>query len=160
MSVYGYTIEYNDKVDLNTTATADINKVKASDLNEIKGVVNNNASVLQNLLGTKLWTNANPTASFSSQTITLSESLANYNCYEIIFKQNKNATNERYFTTGKIPVGHGTILSYITSNNTYRATETTVSGNTISFENAYVGSTTNNDSVIPIYVIGYKSGVF
>lgn len=158
MSVYGTTIQYNDKVDLNTTSVANINKVNASDLNEIKGVVNNNSTILQNTLGNKLWENQNPSASFTGQTITLSESLANYNCYEIIFKQSN--TNERYFSTGKIPVGHGTILSYITSNNSYRATETTVSGTTIAFENAYVGSSANNVVAIPIYVIGYKSGVY
>lgn len=156
MSVYGTEIQYNDKVDLNTTSVANINKVSASDLNEIKGVVNNNSVILQNTLGKKLWENQNPSASFSSQTITLSESLANYNCYEIVFKQ--SAQNERYFTTGKIPVGHGTILSAYASN--YRATGSTVSGNTISFENASYGGTTNNEYVIPVFVIAYKSGVF
>lgn len=156
MSVYGTTIEYNDKVDLNTTSVANINKVSASDLNEIKGVVNNNSVVLQNTLGKSLWENANPTASFSAQTITLSESLANYSCYEIIFRQNR--TSSRYMTTGKIPVGYGTILNAYSNN--YRPTGTTVSGNTIAFENASANGTTNNDYVIPVYVIGYKSGVF
>lgn len=160
MSVYGTTIQYNDKVDLNTTSVANINKVSASDLNEIKGVVNNNSVILQNTLGKSLWENPNPTASFSSQTITLSESLANYSCYEILFRQNKTSTNERYMSTGKIPVGHGTILSYVTSSNYYRPTGTTVSGNTIYFENAYADSTANNENVIPVYVIGYKSGVY
>ena len=158
MSVYGTTIEYDEKVDLNTTSVANINKVSANDLNEIKAVVNNNSVILQNTLGNKLWENQNPSASFSAQTITLSESLANYSCYEIVFKQNKNSTNERYFSTGKIPVGHGTILNSFGTN--YRPTGTTVSGNTISFENAISGSTTNNENVIPVYVIGYKSGVY
>ena len=158
MSVYGYTIEYNDKVDLNTTATADINKVKASDLNEIKGVVNNNASVLQNLLGTKLWTNANPTASFSSQTITLNDAIENYNCYEIIFRQ--NTTSSRYMSSGKIQAGYGTILGFNTSSNYYRPTGTTITGTSLSFENANIGNSTDNAYVIPVYVIGYKQGAF
>ena len=153
MSVYGTTIEYNDKVDLNTTSVANINKVSASDLNEIKGVVNNNSVILQNTLGKKLWENQNPTASFPSQTITLSESLANYSCYEIIFRQ--NTTSSRYFSTGKLPVGYGTILNAYGNN--YRATGTTVSGNTIYFENA---NASDNGYVIPVYVIGYKSGVY
>lgn len=156
MSVYGTEIQYNDKVDLNTTSVAEINKVSASNLNEIKGVVNNNSVILQNTLGKSLWENPNPTASFTGQTITLSESLENYNCYEIIFKQSK--TNERYFSTGKIPVGHGTILNAYANN--YRATGTSVSGNTISFEDASANGSTNNEYVIPIYVIGYKSGVY
>ena len=156
MSVYGTTIEYDEKVDLNTTSVANINKVSASDLNEIKGVVNNDSVILQNTLGKKIWENQNPTASFPSQTITLSESLANYSCYEIIFRQ--NTTSSRYMTTGKIPVGYGTILNAYANN--YRPTGTTVSGNTIAFENASANGTTNNDYVIPVYVIGYKSGVY
>lgn len=156
MSVYGTEIQYNDKVDLNTTSVAEINKVSASNLNEIKGVVNNNSVILQNTLGKSLWENPNPTASFSSQTITLSESLENYNCYEIIFRQNR--TSARYFTTGKIPVGYGTILNVYSNN--YRATGTSVSGNTIYFENASANGTTDNGYVIPVYVIGYKSGVY
>ena len=153
MSVYGNTIEYDEKVDLNTTSVANINKVSASDLNEIKGVVNNNSVILQNTLGEKLWENQNPSASFPSQTITLTKSLANYSCYEIIFKQSN--ANERYFSTGKIPVGHGTILNAYGTN--YRPTGTTVSGNTIYFENA---NASDNGYVIPVYVIGYKSGVY
>lgn len=153
MSVYGTTIEYDEKVDLNTTQVANINKVSANDLNEIKGVVNNNSVILQNTLGKSLWENPNPTASFSSQTITLSESLANYSCYEIIFRQ--NTTSSRYFSTGKLPVGYGTILNAYGTN--YRATGQTVSGTSIYFENA---NATDNGYVIPVYVIGYKSGVF
>jgi hypothetical protein len=156
MSIYGTTIQYNDKVDLNTTSVADINKVSASDLNEIKAVVNGNANTLENTIGKTLWENQNPTASFSSQTITLSESLANYSCYEIIFRQSKTTT--RYFSTGKIPVGYGTILNAYANN--YRPTGTTVSDNTIAFENASVNGTTNNEYVIPVYVVGYKTGVY
>lgn len=157
MSVYGTTIEYNDKVDLNTTSVANINKINASDLNEIKGVVNNNSVILQNTLGNKLWENQNPSASFPSQTITLSESLANYSCYEIIFRQSKSAG--RMLTSGKIPVGYGTILGF-EAGSSFRATGLTVSGNTIDFESAQASGVSNNDYVIPVYVVGYKSGVY
>ena len=157
MSVYGTTIEYDEKVDLNTTSVANINKVSASDLNEIKGVVNNNSVILQNTLGNKLWENQNPSASFPSQTITLSESLANYSCYEIIFRQSKSAG--RMLTSGKIPVGYGTILGF-EAGSSFRATGLTVSGNTIDFENAQASGVSNNDYVIPVYVVGYKSGVY
>lgn len=156
MSVYGTTIEYDEKVDLNTTQVANINKVSASDLNEIKGVVNNNSVILQNTLGNKLWENQNPTSNFVAQTITLSESLANYSCYEIVFRQ--STTSSRYFTTGKIPVGYGTILNSF--GDIFRATGSTVSGTSVSFEDAYQGSTKTNNNVIPVYVVGYKSGVF
>lgn len=117
-----------------------------------------NTNAIAELQGEIFWTNANPTSDFGSQTITLNKSLDNYNCYEIIFRQNKNSTNKRYFSTGKIPVGHGTILNAYGSN--YRPTGTTISGNTIDFENAFVNNTTDNGYVIPVYVIGYKIGIF
>lgn len=117
-----------------------------------------NTNAIGDLQGEIVWTNANPTSAFGSQTITLNKSLDNYNCYEIMFRQNTNTTNKRYMTTGKIPVGHGTILNAYSNN--YRATGTTVSGNTISFESASVGGTTDNEYVIPVYVIGYKIGIF
>ena len=156
MSVYGTTIQYNDKVDLNTTSVADINKVSASDLNEIKAVVNVNANTLENTLGKSLWENPNPTASFTAQTVTLSESLANYNCYEIVFRQ--STTSARFMTTGKIKVGTGTILNSFGGR--YRPTGTTVTGNTIAFENGANSGGTNNNETIPVYVIGYKTGAF
>ena len=59
-------------------------------------------------------------------------------------------------TTGKIPVGYGTILSWNTSTNMYRPTGTTVSGNTISFEDGKTTNGVDNSTTIPTYVIGYK----
>lgn len=100
--------------------------------------------------GTIVWTNPNPTNAFSSQTINLSKSLDD--CYEIIFRQNRNSS--RYFSTGKIPVGYGTILEAYGNN--YRPTGTTVSGNTIYFESA----SPDNNYAIPEIVISYKNNLF
>lgn len=115
------------------------------------------------LRGTILWTNSNPSQNFNSQTITLNKSLDNYDRYEIIFKQ--GTTLERCLTTGLIPVGHGTILNYVFSYPKYRNTEETVTGNSISFENcisinSFGGGVTENNSLIPLYVIGYKTNLF
>ena len=104
--------------------------------------------------GTLLWTNNSPSSSFGSQTITLSESLDDYDCYEIIFRQ--STTDVRLMTTGKIPVGSGTIMSWSTSLNFYRPTATTVSGNTITFEEGKNTNGTDNNRTIPIYIIAYK----
>lgn len=122
---------------------------------EILGV--NVLEVLNGLVGKKIWTNPSPDSSFASQTITLDESLDDYNSYEIIYKQ--RYTSARYMTTGKIPVGHGTIMGF-EAGPTYRATDTTVSGTTIYFEDAQIGGTTNNEYSIPVFVIVYKTGVF
>ena len=82
--------------------------------------------------------------------------------YEIIFKQSSN--NARYFNTGKIPVGHGTICGFLTPIYYLRPTESTVSGNTITFESTKVVSggvtTEDNSYAIPLYVIGYNTNLF
>lgn len=148
-------ITYTNKVDLNETAVADINKVKASDLNEIKSAVNNNASELSYLEGTTLWTNSSPTASFSAQTISLSESIDSYYYYEILFRQ--STADARIMTTGKIPVGYGTILLWYATTSFYRPTDTTVNGNTITFFDCKnTSGTTDNERTIPYKVIAYK----
>ena len=112
--------------------------------------------------GKVIWTNTSPTSSFAAQTINLDESLSNYDMYEIIFKL---ATNmNRVLSTGQIPVGKGTILNYITKNPKYRFTEEYVSGDSIAFEdcnslNAIGSSTIENTSIVPLYVIAYKTGL-
>lgn len=173
------TISYDTKSDIETSSVPNNNKVRANDLNEIKQVVNQNANLVgdgDNLIGASniidyllsrtygkiIWTNPSPSNSFPAQTITLDESLDNYDCYEILVAQ--SGQNARLMSTGRIPVGHGTIISYNTSSYLYRPTGVSVSGNTISFEDgkAVAGTTVSiqNDSIIPMYVIGYKTGIF
>ena len=149
-SAYDLANTANTTSGTNSINIGDLTALTTTDKSDLVSAINEIITKLNDLDGKKIWTNASPTSSFASQTITLSESLSNYNYYEIVFRQNKNATNERYFTTGKIPVGHGTILNaYGTS---YRPTGTSVSGNTISFESA----SPDNNYAIPIYVKGYK----
>ena len=173
------TISYDTKSDIETSSVPNNNKVSANDLNEIKQVVNQIANLVgdgDNLIGASniidylmnrtygkiIWTNPDPSINFSAQTITLDESLDNYDEYEILVLQ--STQNSRLMSTGRIPVGHGTIISYNTSSYLYRPTGSSVSGNTIYFEDAKgVAGTTvtvQNDAVIPMYVIGYKTGIF
>ena len=101
-----------------------------------------------------LWTNPAPTTSFSGQTVTLSDSLSNYDFYEILYEQTTSST--RTMTTGKLPVGSGTILHWVTASTYYRPTAETVSGSTLTFEDAREDSTVNNITTIPVKIIGYK----
>lgn len=117
--------------------------------------VNTAIGVLQ---GEIIWTNSSPTSNFPAQTINLNESLDNYDMYEILFRQ--STTAGRIMTTGKIPVGYGTILNWNANAFYYRATGTTVSGSTITFEDGKNGATTANGYTVPLYVIGYKTGLF
>lgn len=151
-------ITYADKSAINENpGVADTNKVKATDMNEIKTAVNDNDTNISGIKGTLLWTNPSPTSSFASQSISLSESLENYNFYEIIYKQG-NDTN-RCLSSGKIPVGYGTILNYSVNTIRYRTTQESLTGSSITFSDGSVGGNTNNTTCIPLYVIGYKIGV-
>ena len=116
--------------------------------------------------GKIIWTNPNPTSAFSGQTINLNESLNNYDAYSIIFVQSTGGPR-RYFNSGLIPVGYGTILGYLAGGvYFYRPTSEIVSGSTITFEDGEMVSaqtgtiTADNTRVIPLYVIGYNTGLF
>lgn len=113
--------------------------------------------------GTILWTNPNPTSSFSAQSVNLIESLDNFDAYSIIHRQ--STSNSRYISTGKIPVGHGTFMANPLATNQYRGTNENTSGSSITFTAGYRANadgtfTEDNTLVIPMYVIGYKTGLF
>ena len=158
------TITYSNKSDINNNSSVPAtNKVQASDMNEIKTVVNAGITQTNNLTGKVLWTNSSPTADFASQTINLSESLDNYDTYEILFLQSTSVS--RMMTTGKIKVGNGTVLGLTIAFPKYRATATTVSGSSITFDdgktiNSIGTGTTENSSLIPMYVIAYNTGLW
>lgn len=174
------TISYDTKSDIETSSVPNNNKVSANDLNEIKQVVNQIANLVgdgDNLIGASniidylmnrtrasiIWTNPNPGDSFSAQTTSLNESLDNYDEYEILSLQ--STTNSRLMSSGRIPVGNGTILGMVTSFPTFRPTSVSVSGSTISFEDTKTMTgfgtvSVDNSLLIPMYIIGYKTGLF
>lgn len=110
--------------------------------------------------GTILWENPNPTADFAAQTITLSSS--DYDCYEVIYRQSVDTA--RTFNTGKILKGNGTILSFQAILPHYRAinynsdTSLTI-GEGIDLP-SYATTSANNSQCVPLYIIGYKTGLF
>lgn len=123
----------------------------------IKQYVDNAIDSIENRINSIVaWQNASVTSSFGSQTITLTTSMSDYNYYEIKFMQSTNTT--RIMTTGKIPVGYGTILNWTRG---YRPTGQSTQGNSISFEDGKAigttgSATTDNTYCIPYQVILYK----
>lgn len=113
-----------------------------------------------------LWTNSNPTSSFASQTITLNSD--DYDMYEII--TSVSTTNDRYISTGKILKDKLCTLMWQTANQSspYISIRirsiTNKTNTTISFGQAVSSTPTSggiyNEQMIPIYVIGYKTGLF
>ena len=154
------TITYDNKVALNeNTEIADINKCNASDMNEIKSVVNNNANEFNNYQKNKivLWENSDTTTNFETQTITLSESIENFNYYTVLFYQaaNSNLTISASAKAGDgiraITIG-GALINY--------RDVTSISGTSCTFSNTTAYSTyagtgsTANQRLIPYRIIG------
>lgn len=155
------TITYDDKQYLNQNSDiADVNKCNDTDLNEIKSVVNNNATELTNITGQILWTNPNPTSNFSAQPITLNNN--NYDMYEVIYYG--SVTGTQVFSSGKIPKGLNIFLqqSYYSSGSLINRTREInyTSDTTLTVQNALRNGTTETNACIPIYIIGYKTGLF
>ena len=152
-------ISYSTKVDLNSSTVADINKVQASDMNEIKTVVNGNATELTNTRGFLLWENTNPQA-ISTTTLTLSSS--DYDCYEILFTYGNSLTSTAMLSTGKVKKGYGTTIQFVyySGGIQLRKRDVTYVSDTSITIGASDGSDTNNNGMIPRYIIGYKLGIF
>ena len=141
-----------------TTWVDDITPINATNLNNIENGIKGNENLINGIVGTILWQNPSPNAEFSGQTITLSDTITNYNYYSIIFRQ--ATETPRLFNTGMIPTPNGTVLMLSLSTNRYRATNATLSNNQIVFEDAKVvtssGTNSSSADIIPVAVIGYN----
>lgn len=130
--------------------------INASNLNKMEnGIYDNSVAIetinasINNIKGTVLWTNPSPTSTFAEQTITLSSN--DFDIYEIFYYV---ATSNEQIMTTKSLKGHGTRIVIPTGNFEYR---TVVSNSDTSYT---INSISNNENGVPIYVIGYKTGLF
>ena len=113
-----------------------------------------------------LWTNPTPTSNFVSQTITLDSS--NYDEYEVIAKISTGS--DTCVSSGKIPkniLAQVMFFGLSTTGTKYNLRARPINTKTdtsITFgDNINVfGSTSeiSNGQMIPLYVIGYKTGLF
>ena len=115
--------------------------------------------------GEVIWSNPNPTESFSAQTVKLKKSLSNFTEYAILFKYWRG--DKQLINTGRIPIHYGTKLNSGYDNNSSRNVneQSQPTDNTMIFDNAqnqtsFSGNTyEDNNRCVPIYIIGYKNGV-
>lgn len=120
-------------------------------------------SKISNITGKVLWTNPNPMSEFVSQTIKLSSS--DYDYLEFIFKSDYNDST-KIIISSKAVKGYGVRTSY-TSVTSFRFwcrqincnSETNYSVGDCVLITASSG-TVSNTNLIPLYVIGYKTGLF
>ena len=147
-------ITWADKTTLNPQSSiARENKCTDEDLNEIKSVVNGAVDQIENITGTILWTNPNPTRSFTTQDITLNSD--DYDVLEIIY-MTFNTNNQA--SSVKILKGYSTrVTTSLSSGNVYTREYTYNSDTSYT-----IGSTSggNDSNLYPLYIIGYKTGLF
>jgi hypothetical protein len=124
---------------------------------------------LSGLGGKILWTNSSPTSSFTSQNITLTST--NYDMVEVVYallNQNNYAYRK---STGRIPYEQGKkiqaeIIDYdgyiglVVYKRLITMTSKTEFAITDSDKLWTTGGGTDNARCIPLYVIGYKTGLF
>lgn len=118
---------------------------------------------ISNITGKILWTNHNPMSEFASQTITLNSN--DYDYLEFIFKSDYDDSTKAIIS-GRTIKGYGVRTSY-TSITSFKFWSRQINYN--SETNYDIGDcmviTSNSGSVsntnlIPLYVIGYKTGLF
>ena len=135
--------------------------INADNLNHIETGIKSNENLINNITGSILWSNSNPTANFSGQQITLSSS--DYDVLEIYWRSNESA--DGFFgDTIKFLKGYGSQMEFGSPFSTSKWIRRIV----------YVNDTTlnfwdclgvhdgqyHNDYDVPLYVIGYKIGLF
>lgn len=138
-------------------------QINATNLNDLETRISDEFIALNNELiginGTVLWTNPSPTSSFGAQSVTLSETIANFSEYDIEFIFSTSIT--QHFRTSRIGTAFSTLLTCNTEYMYYRGTGIP-SGTSLQFVSAtkvtsYGGSTlTDNAFIIPYRVVGYK----
>lgn len=113
-----------------------------------------------------LWTNPNPTSSFTGQTVTLNDAIANYRYYEIIYhyysdgSSGQTIENRIYQSTGKLVYGRTRIFTF---DEKIRFRSVDLSGTSAKFSNGATYSNygsssteTTNFVCIPYQILGYK----
>lgn len=107
-----------------------------------------------------LWTNSSPASAFAGQTITLSS--GDYDFYEVYFTYNEGSAIQ-YANGFKTVKGKGMIVfenGYTTGLSVRRKIDY-VDATHLLISSAYAGTDANqNGYLIPIYVVGYKTGTF
>lgn len=141
------------------------NKCTDAYLNEIKTVVNDaidqvdtNTTKIGHISPVLLWTNPSPSSSFTGQ---INVDFSNVDAYQIIWATSTSGVVKD--CTGIIPVGSRTELYTTYYDNAiklrYRQV-TAITSSTITFGDASENGNTNNGACIPLYIIGYKTGLF
>lgn len=112
----------------------------------------NPVNILERVQGKILWQNNNPSSSFTSQNITLSS-----DDYDVLVWYFKGFNNNNWQNTTQVIKGGNARLIYMAGTELWYRNCEYLNDTTYSIHNE---STGNNTRSIPLYVIGYKTGLF
>ena len=121
---------------------------------------------------TVLWTNPNPTASFSAQTVTLSESLRNYTYFKVVYRSSTTGDIDFYVLFPVLGSG-GDFMYYVGNSQAKGCISYNISSGTARQRRLYINNTdgtevgftacqnvtsttTTNGALIPVYIYGVK----
>ena len=131
----------------------DFSKTVKQEIKQIEINKNN----IANLKGKILWKNQNPASSITTQTLTLNS--ADYDVLEIFYYINGQAPSLEIIST-KFIKGSGTRITTPTSSGGVIFRTITYNSNTSYNLSETQGQSVNNSLCIPLYVIGYNTGLF
>jgi hypothetical protein len=108
--------------------------------------------------GTILWTNGSPTSGFNAQTVTVSD-MSDYDIIGIWFW--RNTTNDSLQEV-RVKKGYGGSFAYFEMGTTYVQVRDFAysSATQILFKDGRLNTGVDNTRAIPMYVVGYKRGLF
>ena len=109
-----------------------------------------NQAITNYVNGTLLWTNPDSTQAMGATTITLSSS--DYDIIEIFYK---HFTSDDYILSQRTIKGAGTILLTNVAGSLARRQITQTDDTTL-----LVQAGDNTSAMIPVYIVGYKNGIF
>jgi hypothetical protein len=159
---------YNNS--LKTEQIGSLSNLETTNKTSLVGAINENKENIDNIKGKILWTNSNPSTSFADQDVSLTSD--DYDLLEIFF--NQGTTNTACWSARAIK-GYGTQLIVTTNLNegfaqttgtrlrvvNYISDTTLHIGNCLTRDGAgSVTPTVNNTGLIPMYIVGYKTGLF
>ena len=164
-------IDYgNERISIAGTPDAQMSDISRNTVENkvIKDYVDDSIDNTKLELGGKiLWTNPNPNNGMITKTITLSDD--DYDMLEVIYY---NWISQKYYSSSKGKKGTDIALYSMISTNSkaYMSirvisyvsdTSLTVNNNiTLVDNNSFTSGQINNDWGIPVYIIGYKTGLF
>lgn len=140
------------------TKTGDLSNLETTSKTDLVSAIN---EVLNDVKGTILWTNANPTSDFINQEVNIAN-LNNYDEIKVIYKNSKTSSGQKVSDNYRDDVSVVNELEFYDGANFYIRNYTLdFANNKIIFQESVIPNVAyHNETNIPIYIIGYKTGLF